>query len=98
MEDVSYLAFWVAVVAAAFATVCFWGQLLGVRVVMRRITTEAGGGPVVATVETANGGWTDRLAGWGSVGAVVTAGSLLVWVVARWQAVDHAPWSNMYEF
>jgi cytochrome c-type biogenesis protein CcsB len=28
----------------------------------------------------------------------VTAASLLVWVFARWQAVDHAPWSNMYEF
>ena len=28
----------------------------------------------------------------------MTAGSLLVWVFARWQAVDHAPWSNMYEF
>jgi ABC-type transport system involved in cytochrome c biogenesis permease subunit len=23
---------------------------------------------------------------------------LALWGVARWQAVDHAPWSNMYEF
>jgi len=53
---------------------------------------------MVATVETANGGWADRLSGWGSAAAVVTAASLLVWAFARWQAVDHAPWSNMYEF
>jgi cytochrome c-type biogenesis protein CcsB len=98
MEDLSYVAFWLAVTSSACATVCFWARLLGVRVVMRRMATEAGSGPVVATVETANGGWADRLSGWGSVAAVVTAVSLLVWVFARWQAVDHAPWSNMYEF
>jgi cytochrome c-type biogenesis protein CcsB len=98
MEDLSYVAFWVAVASSACATLCFWARLLGVRVVMRRMATEAGSGPVVATVETANGGWADRLAGWGSAAAVVTAASLLVWVFARWQAVDHAPWSNMYEF
>ena len=66
MEDLSYVAFWLAVTSSACATVCFWARLLGVRVVMRRMATEAGGGPVVATVETADGGWADRLSGWGS--------------------------------
>jgi len=98
MEDVSYVVFWVAAVSAAVASLCFWAHLLGVRVVMRRLATDAGAGPVVATVEAANGGWAERPAGWGSAGAAVTAAALLVWVVARWQAVDHAPWSNMYEF
>jgi cytochrome c-type biogenesis protein CcsB len=98
VEDLSYVAFWVAAVSAGVATACFWASLVGVRVVMRRMATDAGGGPVVASVESANGGWSERLAGWGSAAAVVTAVSLLVWAVARWQAVDHAPWSNMYEF
>ena len=98
MEDLSYVAFWIAVASAAVATACFWAGLVGVRVVMRRMATDAGGGPVVATVETTEGGWGERLAGWGSAAATITAVSLLVWVVARWQAVDHAPWSNMYEF
>jgi cytochrome c-type biogenesis protein CcsB len=62
------------------------------------MATETGEGPVVATVERANGGWTDRLSTWGSYGAMATAACLVAWALARWQAVDHAPWSNMYEF
>ncbi len=98
MEDLSYVAFWAAVVAAGFASGCYWAHLLGLQLVVRRLATDAGDGPVVATVETANGSWTERLAGWGTWGARATAASLVVWLFARWQAVDHAPWSNMYEF
>jgi cytochrome c-type biogenesis protein CcsB len=32
------------------------------------------------------------------VAALAGTGLLLLWMAARWAAVEHAPWSNMYEF
>jgi len=100
MEEVSRAAFWVAIATTGAASLCFWAHLLGVRLVMRRLTTDAGDGPVVATLER-NGGASGfpaslviyaRFAVWTALGAFAAS------LVARWQAVDHAPWSNMYEF
>ena len=66
---------------------------------MRRMATETGAGPVVATIERGDtNGWAE------SVGFAATARRglasrvLIAALIARWQAVDHAPWSNMYEF
>ena len=98
MEDLSQIAFWLALAVAAFGALASWAHLLGVRVVMRRLATDAGGGPVVATLESGGSAWTDRLGRASAVAAWGTAGLLMVWVFARWLAVDHAPWSNMYEF
>ena len=98
MEDLSQLAFWLALAVAAFGTLVSWAHLLGVRVVMRRLATGAGGGPVVATLESSGPAWTGRLGRASAAAAWGMAGLLIVWVFARWLAADHAPWSNMYEF
>ena len=55
MEEVSRVAFLMAIAATGVASLCFWAHLLGVRLVMRRLSTETGEGPVVATLER-NGG------------------------------------------
>jgi cytochrome c-type biogenesis protein CcsB len=100
MEDLATVAFWMAIATSAAATFFFWAHLLGVRVVMRRMTTDAGGGPVVATLES-NGvpsGLSATFGRWATYATWATLGALVIWLIARWQAVDHAPWSNMYEF
>jgi cytochrome c-type biogenesis protein CcsB len=100
MQDVSSAAFWVAIVSTGAASLCFWAHLLGVRLVMRRLATETGEGPVIATFER-NGGASSFAATLGYYGTYATwiaLGALAVSLIARWQAVDHAPWSNMYEF
>jgi len=100
MEEVSRVAFLMAIAATGVASLCFWAHLLGVRLVMRRLSTETGEGPVVATLER-NGGAPRfpaslslyaRFAVWTALGAFVVS------LIARWLAVHHAPWSNMYEF
>ena len=67
---------------------------------MRRLATEAGEGPVVATIERNGGsaGFADALGAYGTFATWMTLAALAVSLIARWQAVDHAPWSNMYEF
>jgi cytochrome c-type biogenesis protein CcsB len=100
MEGVSSAAFWVAIAASGVASLCFWAHLLGVRLVMRRLATGAGEGPVVATFDR-NGGASGISATLGTYATYATwtaLGALAVSLLARWQAVDHAPWSNMYEF
>ncbi len=100
MQEISSAAFWLAIVASGAATVFYWAYLLGVRVVMRRLATEAGEGPVVATLER-NGGSSGFAASMGNYARLATwaaLGALAVSLLARWQAVDHVPWSNMYEF
>ena len=100
MEELSRAAFWVAIAATGIASLCFWAHLLGVRLVMRRLTTDAGEGPVVATLERNGGasGFPDSLAVYARFAVWTALGALAVSLIARWQAVDHAPWSNMYEF
>src|SRR5438874_13792034 len=67
---------------------------------MRRLSTEAAGGPVVATLERNGGasGFPASLAVYARFAVWIAIGALAVSLIARWRAVDHAPWSNMYEF
>jgi cytochrome c-type biogenesis protein CcsB len=64
------------------------------------MTTDAGQGPVVASIESgdAAAGWAEAAGRVGMFSGWATLALLLVSLIARWQAVDHAPWSNMYEF
>jgi cytochrome c-type biogenesis protein CcsB len=98
MESLSQAAFWLAVASTAVATAAYWTHLLGLRVVVRRLATDAGEGPGVPAVETGSSGWAEPAGQMGTYAAWAAIGSFVVWGVARWQAVDHAPWSNMYEF
>ena len=100
MEDLSLTAFWLALIATAAAGIFYWTHLLGVRLVMRRLTTDAGEGPLVASVEhsDAGGGWAEPLGRLGTLSAWAAAALLLVSLVARWRAAGYAPWSNMWEF
>jgi cytochrome c-type biogenesis protein CcsB len=98
VESLSSTTVWLAIAATAIASALYWVHALGLRVVVRRMTTEAGSGPVVASFERDNNGWTEAV-GRGATGtAWLSMGLLVVSLIARWQAVDHAPWSNMYEF
>ena len=100
MEDVSRVAFWMAIAATGAASLCFWAHLLGVRLVMRRLSTEAGEGPVVATLERKGGasGFPASLSLYARFAVWTALGAFVVSLIARWLAVHHAPWSNMYEF
>ncbi|MEX0801114.1 MAG: c-type cytochrome biogenesis protein CcsB [Dehalococcoidia bacterium] len=94
MEQLSLTAFWLALAFSAAATFFYWGYAFGVRVALRRLATNGDGGMTVATFERLP----DSLGLLGSVTAWAAAASVAVSMFARWQAVDHAPWSNMWEF
>jgi cytochrome c-type biogenesis protein CcsB len=98
VESVATTAVWLAIGATGIASALYVTHLLGLRLVMRRLTTDAGEGPVVASIERDNNGWTASLGQLASMSAWLGLALLAVSLVARWQAVDHAPWSNMYEF
>ena len=80
------------------ATAAYWTHLLGLRVVMRRLATEAGDGPGVPAVETGSSGWAEPAGRAATYATWAAMAFFVLWGFARWQAVDHAPWSNMYEF
>jgi cytochrome c-type biogenesis protein CcsB len=94
VESLSLTAFWLSLAMTAAAVVFYWGYAVGVRVVLRRLATNGDGGLTVATFERLPESF-GRL---GSAAAWAAAGFLAVSLFARWQAVDHAPWSNMWEF
>ena len=100
MEEVSRVAFLMAIAATGVASLCFWAHLLGVRLVMRRLSTETGEGPVVATLERNGGasGFLTSLSLYARFAVWTALGAFVVSLIARWLAVHHAPWSNMYEF
>jgi len=100
MQDISNAALWVALVATGAASLGYWAHLLGVRLVIRRLTTEVGEGPSVATLERNGGsnGFAQTLGNYATLATWAALAALAVLLIARWQAVDHAPWSNMYEF
>lgn len=98
MEGVAQAAFWLALASAAVASAAYWVYLLGLRVVMRRLATDAGEGPSVPAVEAGSSGWAEPAGRLGTYATWATAAFLVLWGFARWQAVDHAPWANMYEF
>lgn len=103
MEELSNTALWLAIAACAAATLGYWTHLAGLRLVLRRLTTDAGEGPVVASFESSpsgegSTGWAETAGRFGAFAGWAALALLAVSLIARWQAVDHAPWSNMYEF
>jgi cytochrome c-type biogenesis protein CcsB len=99
VESLSSTSVWLALAFTGGASALYWTHLLGLRLVVRQLATDVGSGPVVATIERGDtNGWAES-AGRGATAAAWAALALLAGaLVARWQAVDHAPWSNMYEF
>ncbi len=108
MESISSTAFYLAIIAAGAATLLSWAQLISLRLVVRRLpvlsyaegATDASAGPAVATLESgdAAGLRRERLGRLMVPAAWATLLLLAVSLGARWDAVGHAPWSNMYEF
>lgn len=93
MEQLSVDMFWLALAAAATATLLYWGHALGIRLALRRLATN--GQTVTVTPWErlpASIGQAATLATW-LVGAFLAAA-----LVARWRATSHAPWSNMWEY
>ncbi len=100
MADLSLAAFWLALAATAAAVVLYWGNALGVRLVLRRLATSSGAGPSVASLAVGGGpaGLTESLGRLASLATWTAAAFLALSLFARWRAVGHAPWSNMWEF
>ena len=94
MESLSLTTFWLALGLTAGATVFYWGYSFGLRVALRRLATNGDGGVMVATFERLPESF-GRL---GSLATWAAAAFLAVSMFARWRAVGHAPWSNMWEF
>ena len=99
MESLSSTLVYVGLALTVAASALYWAHLAGLRVVMRRMATETGTGPVITTIERGDtNGWAESVgfaataATWSAVAVLIAA------LIARWLAVDHAPWSNMYEF
>jgi cytochrome c-type biogenesis protein CcsB len=98
VEGLSSATFWLALIGSALSSLLYLGRLLGVRLALRRLATSAGGGPVVATLEESGNGWANSPVRAATFAASATLVLLGVSLLARWRAVGHAPWSNMYEF
>lgn len=94
MEALALTTFWLALGLTAGAVLFYWAHAFGVRVVWRRLATNGDGGVTVATFERLP----DSLARLASLSTWAAAAFLAISLFARWQAVGHAPWSNMWEF
>ena len=94
MEGLSLTAFWLALGLTAAAMVLYWGYSFGARISLRRLATNGDGGMTVATFERLP----ESLGRLGSLATWAAAAFLAVSLFARWRAVGHAPWSNMWEF
>jgi cytochrome c-type biogenesis protein CcsB len=99
MEPISTTLVYIGLALSAAAASLYWAHLAGLRIVMRRLATDAGSGPVVATIERGDtNGWAESV-GFAATATTWTALAVLIAAMAaRWDAVGHAPWSNMYEF
>ncbi len=94
MEALALTTFWLALGLTAGAVIFYWAHAFGMRVVLRRLATNGDGGVTVATFERLP----DSLGRLGSLATWAAAAFLVISLFARWQAVGHAPWSNMWEF
>jgi len=93
MEQLSINMFWLALAAAAMATLLYWGHAFGVRLALRRLATNG----QTLTVTS----WERLPASIGKAATLTTwlvAAFLAAALVARWRAAGHAPWSNMWEY
>ncbi len=94
MEALSLTTFWLALGLTGAAVLFYWGYSFGVRVAPRRLATNGYSGLTVATFERLP----DSLGRLGSLATWAAAAFLAISLFARWRAVGHAPWSNMWEF
>ncbi|MFN0093754.1 MAG: cytochrome c biogenesis protein CcsA [Dehalococcoidia bacterium] len=96
MADLSIYLFWAGLVAAAMASVAYWASTFApVAVVRARAATSAGTMTVTTPLaRSASPGPSLAACMLGWCAAAALAGAVL----ARWQAVHHAPYSNLYEF
>ncbi len=94
VEELSLTTFWLALGLTAAAVLFYWAYSFGARVALRRLATNGDSGVTVATLE-----WLpESLGGLASLTTWTAAAFLAVSLFARWRAVGHAPWSNMWEF
>jgi cytochrome c-type biogenesis protein CcsB len=99
MESLASTTLYLVIAVCGVATAAYWAHTLGLRFVVRRFATPLGEGPSVATIERGDGsGWSHATGRFATAMTWTALALLAVSLVARWQAVDHAPWSNMYEF
>lgn len=89
MDELTQLSFRLALVASAAAGLSYW--LAVVSPASAGATAENSGSIVWRNVA-------QRTREVGRLWALAAAACLVLTVVARWQAVDRAPWSNMWEF
>ncbi|TET95928.1 MAG: c-type cytochrome biogenesis protein CcsB [Dehalococcoidia bacterium] len=94
VEGLSLTTFWLALGFTAASVLFYWGYSFGARVVLRRLATNGDGGVTVATFE-----WLpESLGRLASLTTWAATAFVAVSLFARWRAVGHAPWSNMWEF
>ncbi len=99
MESLASTTLYLAIAASAVATTAYWAHTLGLGLVVRRLATPIGEGPAVASIERSDAiGWAQVSGRFATLATWTALALLSVSLIARWQAVDHAPWSNMYEF
>ena len=98
MESLSVLAVYAALALTGVSSALYIAHALGLRIVTRRMATDAGQGPTVTTLERDSTDWSGSAGQAATLTAWAGLAALIVWVVSRWIAVEHAPWSNMYEF
>lgn len=94
MEDLSIAAFWLALIASAAATLCYWGYSFGARVVLRRLATNGQGSFTVATLERLP----QSLGRLGTLATLAAAALLVTSMLARLIETGRAPYSNLWEF
>jgi cytochrome c-type biogenesis protein CcsB len=93
MEQLSVDMFWLALAAAAAATLLYWGHAFGIRLALRRLATNGQTLTVTSRQRLpASIGQAATLANW------LVAAFLAAALVARWRATGHAPWSDMWEY
>jgi cytochrome c-type biogenesis protein CcsB len=93
MEQLSVDMFWLALAAAAAATLLYWGHAFGIRLAPRRLATDGQALTVTSRQRLPSSiGQAATLANWLVVAFLAAA------LVARWRATGHAPWSNMWEY
>ena len=92
--ELSHTTFWLALGLTAAAVLLYWGHFLSLQIVLPRPGANRRGRLTVPALERLPEG----LGRLGSLATWAAAAFLAVSLFARWRAVDHAPWSNMWEF
>lgn len=96
MADLSIYLFWTGLLTALLASGGYVAYVVSGTVSVRRLSAQTPAGTV--TVSTSSGSPSAGLGRLASMLAALTTLALAGAVAARWSAVGHAPWSNLYEF